>query len=72
MKYYIIEIQKHENGNYAHLIDTANDMKNAESKAYTKLQYAAISNRPVHTVLIIDEEGHLYNSKCYKNDSAEE
>lgn len=71
MKYYIIEIQKHENGNYAHLIDTANDMKNAESKAYTKLQYAAISNRPVHTVLIIDEEGSLYSSKCYKNDSAE-
>lgn len=69
MKYYVLEIQKHPDGGYAYLMDdTAANYREAESKAYGKLQYAALSNLPVHTVTIIDEEGTAYNPKCYRNE----
>lgn len=69
MKYYVMEIQKLPDGNYAYLMDDgATNYREAESRAYAKLQYAALSTLPVHTVTIIDEEGTSYNPKCYRND----
>lgn len=70
--FYVIEIQKTEQGTYAHLIDTAEDFAQAESKYYGKLQYAAISVIPVHTVYLLDDKGIVYHEKCYNREQPEE
>ena len=70
--FYIIEIQKAKQGGYSHLIDTAEGFAQAESKYYGKLQYAAISVIPVHTVYLLDDKGIVYNEKCYNREQPEE
>lgn len=68
MKYYIIEIQKTPEGAYAHLIDTADTYNQAESVYYGKLQYAAISTIPLHSVILMDAEGAVYSVKSYNRE----
>lgn len=65
--YYVIEIQKLPDGTHAHLVyhDDAWTYNQAESVYYGKLQYAAISTIPMHTVILLDEEGAVYGTKTY-------
>ena len=66
MKYIIIEIQKHEDGTLAHLVDTADTQREAESVYHGKLQYAALSDLPCHSVALLEETGELVASECYQ------
>lgn len=66
--FYIIEIQKMKDGTYTHLVQTAEGQNQAESKYYGVLQYAAISDLPLHTVTLIDDHGLTYMSKAYEHD----
>lgn len=68
MKYYIIEIQKHADGNYAHIVQTADTRNEAESKYHKVLAAAAISNLPKHSAILITDEGFLLMSQCYKHE----
>ena len=70
--YYIIEIQKSNQGTYAHLIDNETEYNQAESKYYGKLQYAAVSTIPVHTVYLLDDKGVVYHEKCYNREQQAE
>ena len=66
--FYIIEIQKMQDGSYGHIVQTAETQNNAESKYYGVLQYAAISELPLHTVVLIDDHGIVYMNKSYEHD----
>lgn len=66
--FYIIEIQKNREGNYAHIVKTAETQNSGESMYYGTLQYAAISDLPLHTVALLNEDGILYQSRCYRHD----
>ena len=65
--FYIIEIQKNAQGQYAHIVETAETQRAAESTYYSKLSYAAQSNLPLHSVAIITEDGDHHMSKSYRN-----
>ena len=41
------------------------DYFQAEAVYFGKLQYAAISTIPVHTVMLCDAEGSVYGTKTY-------
>ena len=62
-------MQKAANGNCSILTyhDDSWDYNHAESVFYGKLQYAAISEIPQHSVMLVDVEGATYQSKTYNH-----
>lgn len=65
--FYIIEIQKNNEGQNAHLVYTAETQNEAESIYYSKLAYAATSSLPLHAVVCLTEEGLHHMSKSYRH-----
>ena len=70
--FYIIEIQKNAQGQNAHLVYTAETQREAESIYYDKLHFAAVSELPLHSVVLITEDGDHHMSKSYRNGEASE
>ena len=67
MKYIVIELQKNKEGSVTHLVTEHNTLAEAESKYYSVLSYAAVSEVPVHSAIIIDEYGNPVKHQCYKH-----
>ena len=65
--FYIIEIQKNDQGQCSHLVYTATTQNEAESIFYSKLAYAATSSLPLHSVVCLTEDGLYHMSKSYRN-----
>ena len=72
--YFVFELQKQQDGTCATLVyhDDAWDYFQAESVYFGKLQYAAISTIPVHTVMLCDVNGNVYGTKTYNRTPSEE
>ena len=71
MKYIVIEIQTGWDGTVGNIV-TAYDTKNeAESHYHTVLAAAAISTIMKHSAVIMDEEGAVYGSMCYRHERTE-
>ena len=73
-QYYIIEIQKLVNGEYAHTVHWAYDndemqaILKAESKYHSVLADAAISEHPQHSATLIKSDGTCIMSQCYTHE----
>ena len=67
MKYIVIELQKNAEGQVANLITAHNTLAEAESKFYSILAAAAINDVPVHSAIIVSEEGFPVKHQCYKH-----
>ena len=67
MKYIVIEMQKNTEGQVANLVTDHNTLAEAESKFYTILASAAINDVPVHSAIIVSEEGFPVKHQCYKH-----
>lgn len=65
--YIVIELQKNEKGVVSNIVTAHDSLAEAESKYYTILASAAVSNVPVHSAVIVSEEGFPVNHKCYKH-----
>lgn len=65
--YIVIELQKSEDGKVANLVTAHNTLAEAESKFYTILASAAINSVPVHSAIIVSEEGFPVKHQCYKH-----
>lgn len=65
--YYIIEIQKNDQGQYSHLVYTATSQNEAESVYFSKLAYAATSDLPLHSVACLTEYGATHMSMAYRH-----
>ena len=64
--YVVIEMQNGVVGNHAWVYDTRED---AEVKEYQTLAEVVKSDIPVHTVLLLSDEGFELDRKCYKHDA---
>ena len=69
--YLVIEMQKQVDGSLAHLVDAYTDRNTAEQKYHTVLSYAAVSKLPVHTAVILSEEGAVLKKEIYRHEVAE-
>lgn len=73
-QYYIIEIQKNVNGEYAHIVHWAYDENEtkarlkAESKYHSVLASAAISELPQHSASLIKSDGMCIMNQCYTHE----
>lgn len=64
-KYNIIEMQTGDNGITAFLTDQNDNRNTADSIYYQKLAAAAISTVPIHTVLLVQDDGATLKSAYY-------
>lgn len=65
--YIVIELQKNAEGQVSNLVTAHNTLAEAESKFYTILASAAINDVPVHSAIIVSEEGFPVKHQCYKH-----
>lgn len=65
--YIVIELQKNAEGVVSNLVYSFDTLAEAESKYYSILAAAAISTVPVHSAIIVSEEGFPVKHQCYKH-----
>ncbi len=65
--YIVIELQKNAEGVVSNIVTAFDTLAEAESKYYTILAAAAISKVPVHSAIIVSEEGFPVKHQCYKH-----
>lgn len=65
MKYIVLEIQAGDT--VAVLVNDFNDLSNAENKYHTILAYAAISEIPIHSALLMTEDGIVNKQYTYRH-----
>lgn len=65
--YIVIELQKNTEGVVSNLVTSHNTLAEAESKFYSILAAASVNAVPVHSAVIVSEEGFPVANKCYKH-----
>ena len=65
--YIVVELQKNEQGVVSNIVTSFNTLAEAESKYYTVLAAAAIRKIPVHSAIVVSEEGFPVKHQCYKH-----
>ena len=64
-KYVIVEIQTMADGTIASLVTPKDDYYQAENTYHTVLAAAALSELPVHTAVLLDNEGNVIHSQAF-------
>lgn len=65
--YIVIELQKNAEGVVSNIVTSFDTLAEAESKYYSILASAAVSKVPVHSAIIVSEEGFPVRNQCYKH-----
>ena len=65
--YIVIELQKDAKGVVSNIVTSYENLAEAESKYYSVLASAAVSKVPVHSAIIVSEEGFPVKYQCYKH-----
>ena len=65
--YIVIELQKDAKGVVSNIVTSYENLAEAESKYYSILASAAVSKVPVHSAIIVSEEGFPVKHQCYKH-----
>lgn len=65
--YIVIELQKNAAGNVSNIVTDKPTLAEAESAYYSILAAAAVSSVPVHSAIIVSEEGFPVKYQCYKH-----
>lgn len=65
--YIVIELQKSADGVVSNIVTSHNNLAEAESKYYSVLASAAVSQIPVHSAILVSEEGFPVRHQCYKH-----
>ena len=71
MKYIVVELQTYTDGTFGHLVWDYDKIAEAESKYYTVMAAAAISEVPIHACSLLDATGRLLLHAYYDRRSAE-
>lgn len=66
--YIIVEIQTNANGTVGILTYTAPEWRNAQQIYHEKLAYAAMSTLPRYAVVLMDNSGHVQESRYYSTE----
>ena len=64
-KFIVLEIQQQNDGTIANLASSFTDQASAESTYYSILASAALSSVHIHTAVLLDSTGFIYQYKGY-------
>lgn len=65
--YIVVELQKNAEGVVSNIVTSHPTLAEAESKFYSILAAAAVGSVPVHSAIIVSEEGFPVKHQCYKH-----
>ena len=65
--YIVFEIQTSTDGTVGTLVSTFTDQNQAESAYHQVLAAAAVSSLPVHSCVLMSNQGFEIKSECYKH-----
>lgn len=66
--YIVIELQKTASDvPVSNIVNSFDNLEQAESKYHSILAAAAVSQIPVHSAIIVSEEGFPVKHQCYKH-----
>lgn len=65
--YIVIEIQKSADNVMSDIVTSFNTLSEAYNKYYSVLAFAAINELPVHSAVLMTEEGFVVENKCFKH-----
>lgn len=65
--YIVVELQTNADGVVSNLVTSHNALAEAESKFHSIMASAAINDVPIHSAIIVSEEGFPVAHKCYKH-----
>lgn len=68
MKFLVMEIQKFANGTMSTPTYSYDNINSAEAKYHAILSSAAVSSLPVHSCVMVNEEGMYVKSQCFIHD----
>lgn len=69
MKYLVIELQTAADSSVANIVTTFDTLPEAESKFHTILSFAAVSDIPMHTALILTPDGRVHKTQSYRHET---
>lgn len=70
-KYIVVELQTNASGSVANIVTSYDERNAAESKYYSILAAAAVSQLPKHAAVLMTSEGYLVESKCFDREGGE-
>jgi hypothetical protein len=65
MKYLVMEIQTMNDGQVANLVYAYDDRRQAESKYFDIMHFAAISELPGYAVVLLNNEGRIIENRYF-------
>jgi hypothetical protein len=68
MAFVVVELQKNADGSFGNIVKPFETQNEAESNYHAVLAAAAISAIPVHSAVLLSEEGFPLMHGCYKHE----
>lgn len=72
MKFIVLEVQKFANGSISTPAYAYDTKQSADAKYHSILAAAAVSTLPVHTCVMLTEEGMFIKSECFTHEQEPE
>lgn len=66
--YVVVELQKSADDTIASLVTTHQTLNDAESKFHQVLSYAAVSNLPLHSCVLLNEDAYVVKTESYAHE----
>lgn len=66
--YVVVELQKSNDTTIASLVTTHQTLPEAESKFHQVLSYAAVSNIPLHSCVLLNEDAYVIKTQSYSHE----
>ena len=66
--YIVLEMQTNTDGTISTLVYSYDKKNEAESKYHEILMYAATSQLPAHTAMLLTSYGQLIQTECYRHE----
>ena len=67
----VVEIQKQTDGTISNIVTQHEEEKEALSKYYAVLSYAAVSSLPQHACVLLTDKGEYCRNEFFVNEQAE-
>ncbi len=67
LKYLVVEIQTNSDGTVGNVVFAYDTENEAWSKYFDVLHYAAVSSLPMHSALLVCNDGNLIAQQCFRH-----
>lgn len=71
IRYLVLELQTNTDNTMGSQVTSFDDLAHAEAKYHTVLAAAALSTKPIHSAILMTNQGYVQEAKCYEHNVEE-